>query len=172
MSTHPAWVGVGAEPGMDHCQSRLIIWVLQIVKKLPQLSYQKHPLIYNGPAAHGNHIRIVIALLKYPSGHIQLPLKFQPFGHSRRLADKSLNNIGHLFHSLLSNPVRMNGQIPPSKERKPFLFHNNLQHLPGLTSGQLVLGKEKHSHSILPLSSQFNPKRFCHLLKKAMGNLH
>ncbi len=34
MSAHPAGIGVGAEPGVDHRQGRLVIRILQIVKKL------------------------------------------------------------------------------------------------------------------------------------------
>ena len=51
MGTHPAGIGVGAEPGMNHRQGRFIIRILKILKKLPQLSHQEHALVDNSTAA-------------------------------------------------------------------------------------------------------------------------
>ena len=50
MGPLPAWIGVGAEPGMDHGDSRFVILILQVFEEETQLSYQEHALVDNGPA--------------------------------------------------------------------------------------------------------------------------
>ena len=77
----------------------------------------------------------------------------------------------HLFYCPVSNLLRMDGQISPSQELKPFLFYNNLKHLFGLISCKLILRKEKHTNTIGSLLSQLDTKKLCHLLKKTVRNL-
>ncbi len=51
MGSHPAGVCIGTEPGMNHCNGRFIILILEVRKKFPKFLHQKHTLIYNGSAA-------------------------------------------------------------------------------------------------------------------------
>ncbi len=50
MGPLPAGISVGGEAGMNHGNGGLEILILQIPEKGPQLSHQKHALIYNRPA--------------------------------------------------------------------------------------------------------------------------
>ena len=171
MGAHPARVCVGAEAGMHGCDGGLVIRVLQILKELTQLLYQKHTLVYNGTATHGYDIRIVVALLKYTTCHIQTAVKVQSFFHLCRLSDKALHNVRHLFHGLVTNLLRMGRKGSPAKELQSFLLDDNLQHLLCLISGKLILGEEEHADTVLPGLAKLNAQRLCHFLKEFVGDL-
>ena len=171
MGAHPAGVCIGAEPGMDNGNGRPVILILKILEKPPQLPYQEHPLIHNGTAAQGDHIRVLIALFKYPAHHVQFPVKVQSCLYLFRLCHKALGNVRHHFQCPLPQDFRGSGNYPPSQKGKPFLFHNDLKHLHCLVAGQLILGKEEHTHAVFPLASNVDAQRFCYFLKKAVGNL-
>ena len=47
----PSLIIIGTEPGMNHCNGRFIILILEVRKKFPKFLHQKHTLIYNGSAA-------------------------------------------------------------------------------------------------------------------------
>ena len=50
MCTLPARICVCGESGMNHCDGRFIIRILQILEKQAQLVYKKHTFINDGSA--------------------------------------------------------------------------------------------------------------------------
>ena len=79
--------------------------------------------------------------------------------------------MGHTLHRLMTQNRWHGGHLTPANEGQPLLFHNNLEHLPGLIPAKLLLGKEKHAHAVLPLLAEGDAKGLRHLLKKGMRNL-
>ena len=52
---------------LDVYKRQLIVIILQITEKLPELSYKEHSFIYDRTAGQGYHISIIAALFKYLS---------------------------------------------------------------------------------------------------------
>ncbi len=171
MSPHPAGIGVGAEPGVNHRQRRFIIRRLQIRIILAELLHQKHAFVDNRAAGQGSHISVVIALLKHPANHIEAAVKGQTRFQLLRLFHKSLHNTGHTVQRLFSKYAGIYRHHPPAKEDKPLLLNDNLKHLFRLVSGQLILGKEEHAHAVLPLPAQPDTRGLCGAFEKSVGNL-
>ena len=167
----PAWIGIGAESGMYHGNGRFIIFILQIRKKSSKLPYQKHTLVDNGPAGHGNHISIVIALLKNSSGNVQLPVKIKPFLHTFRLFDKGLHNMGHTFFRFVSQYLGIYRDFPVSQQFQAFLFGNDFKHFLCLSALYLILWEKQLCNSVFPFSPNGNVQLLTDLCKKFMGNL-
>ena len=101
---------------MHHGNGRFVIRTLQIFKERPQLSYQKHTFIYDGTAAHGYHIGIVITLFKLSSGHIQFAVKIQSAFHIFGALDKCLADIRHAVYRTLSEHLRTYGYFTPAEQ--------------------------------------------------------
>ena len=70
MCSFPAWIGVGAETGMNHGNGRFIVRALQIRKECAELSHKEHTFVNNGTTAHGYHISIIITLFKFTAHNI------------------------------------------------------------------------------------------------------
>ena len=71
----------------------------------------------------------------------------------------------------MSEGFRMNRHGSPSQELYSFLLNDDFEHLLCLIPLQLILRKEEHTDSIIPLFSQFKAQRRSCLCKKTMGNL-
>ena len=97
MCSLPAWIGVGAEPGVYHGYGRFVVLVLEISEECAELSHQEHALVDDGAAGHGYHVGVVVALLEYPPCYVELAVKFQAFLYVSRLFDKCLDDMGHAF---------------------------------------------------------------------------
>ena len=82
-----------------------------------------------------------------------------------------MRDIGHHIQGLLPQVFRSGGDHAPAEEIQSLLLHNNLEHLHGLISGQLVLWEEEHSYAVLPLASQADSRGFGGLSEEAVGNL-
>ena len=156
---------------MNHGNGGLIIGILQIVKKGTQLIYQKHAFIDDGPAGHGYHIRIIVALFEYPPGNIQLPVKFQPLFHLSRLFDKGLHDVGHTFLGLVTQHLSVYGNLTEAQEFHAFFFHDNLQHFLGLIPFQFILGQKQLGDTVFSRISNGNISLFTGFLEKTVGNL-
>ena len=147
----PAGIGVGAKSGVHQGNGGIIVRVLQIHKEGTELSHQEHSFINNGTAGHGDHIGSVVRLLKTSAGHIQPPIKGQALFYILRFLNKRLHNAGHLFQCFVSQHCWICGNLSPAKELQAFFFHDALKHLFRLTLLKYVLGKEKHTDTVLPL---------------------
>ena len=112
MRALPAGVGIGAESGMHHGNGRFIIFILQVCEEGTQLSYQEHSFVYDGPAGHGYHISIVIALLEYTAGNVETAVKLQTFLHIFRFFDKCLYDMRHTFQCFMSQNFGINRDFP------------------------------------------------------------
>ena len=149
----PAWIRIGAEPGVDRRHGRLIVRILEIREEGPELSHQEHPFVYDGPAGHGYDIRIITALLKHSPGDVQPAVKIQPFLYILRLLYKCLDNAGHTGSCLLSEDVREDRHLTPAQEFHSFFLHNDLEHFAGLVLFQLILGQEELGHAVFPFAA-------------------
>ena len=171
MGTHPARIGVGTEAGMHGCDRRLVILILQILEELAQLFYQKHTLVYNGTAAHGYDIGVIVTLLKHTARYIKTAVEIQSFLHICRLSDEALHDVRHFFNGLVTDLLRVNWKSSPAEELQSLFLDDNLQHLFGLVSGKLILGEEEHANAVFALITKLNAKRLCYLLKEFVGDL-
>ena len=149
----------------------IVVLILQIREKRPQLPHQKHPLINDGPAGHGNHVGIVVALLENPAHDVELPVERLPFFHPFRLLHESLPDGGHTFPGLMPQHGRVGRHFPPAQKFHPFLFHDDLEHLFGLAAQQFVGREEEHPHPVFPLPAGLDAGQGADLLKEAVGNL-
>ena len=156
---------------MDHCNGRFIILILKIRKESPKLPHQKHSFIHNGPAAHGHHIGIIIALFKFPTGNIKPPVKTDSGFHILGFPYKCLHDTGHTFSCLTSQNLRKYRNRPPAQKLQIFLFKNNLKHFFRLCTADLMLRKKQLGNSIFPFSANIKSLFFAYFFKKFMGNL-
>ena len=129
MGALPARVGVGAETGVYQRDCRLIIRVLQIFKKRPELSHQEHSLICNSPAGQRRHIGIVAALLEDSAHHVKTPVKINPLLNLLRTRNKSLLDTRHTFCRPASKDFPPYRDFPPSKKIHPFFPDNHFKNL-------------------------------------------
>ena len=168
MCTLPARIRVGRETGMHHRDRRFVILALQIFKERTQLANQKHAFVYDGAAAHGYHIGIVITLFKLSSGHIQFAVKIQSACHLFGTLDKRLADIRHAVDRTLSEYLRTNRHFTPSQQFQSFLLQDHFKHLSGLGPLQLLLRQKQLGNTVISLISESDPAVF---LKKSVGNL-
>ena len=171
MRSLPAWCCIGTESGVHHSDGGLKVFILQIRKELPQLSYKEHTFIYNCSAGQGYYISIVAALFKYTADNIELPVKIQALCHFLRPLNERLHNTRHTVNSCFSQYFRVNRDFSPSKEIQTFFLYNNFKNIFRLISFQLILGKKEHSHSVIPLSAESDAKRLTDLAEESVGNL-
>ena len=128
--------------------------ILQIGIKLPQLTHQKHALVHHGTGGHGNYVCIVVALFKYPSDDVQLPVKIQAPAHALRSPEKSLPDVRHAISGPLSQHIFLHRHLPPADKLHAFFLGDDLHHLHGLAPFQLVLREKEHAHAVIPRSAQ------------------
>ncbi len=171
MGTHPARICVGTETGMYGCNGRLVIRILQILKELAQLLYQEHTLVYNGTAAHGCYIGIIITLFKDAACNIETAVKLQSLLNFCRLFNEALHDIWHLFHSLVTDLFRMDRKGSPAEEFQSLFLYDDFQHFLCLISCKLILREEEHADTVLSCLSKLNTKRLCHLFEEFVGDL-
>ena len=167
----PAGVGVGAKPGMDGGNGRFIVWILKISEEGAKLSYQEHAFVHNGPAGHGDHIGVVVALLEHPSCNIKLPVKIQSLLHLLRLFDKSLLDIRHTFPSFVAQDLRMDRDLTESQKFHSFFLHDDLKHFFRLVAFQLFLREKQLCDPVLSFFSQLDICLFADFGKEFMGDL-
>ena len=163
----PAWGRVGGEPGMHHGNGAFVALLLQIRVEFPKLMHQEHPLIDHRSGGQGADIGFVIALLKHPPDHIQLPVKIQPSGQLCRSFHKALADHGHGLPGLRAQNLRFYRHIPPSKKAYPFLGADHLKELLRLTALEGIPGQEKHTHAVVAGL----PQRKAQTGEEGMGNL-
>ena len=156
---------------MNHCNSRLIVIILQITEKLPELSYKEHSFIYDRTAGQGYHISIIAALFKYTADNIQSPVKVQAFFHFLRPLNKCLHNARHTVYRSFSQYFRMNRHFTPAQEIQSFFFYNYFKNIFRLISLQLILGKKEHSHTIISFAPQSNAERLTDFAEESVRNL-
>ena len=171
MRPHPARVRICAETRMHNRNCRNIVFILQVREKLAELPHQKHAFIHNRPARKRDHVCIIITLLKYTPCYIQFAVKIKPPVYLFRTFNKRLHNTRHTFHRLMPKNIRYNWHFPPSKEFKPLLLDDYLEHFFRLVLFQFILREEEHTDSIIPLLAKFNTKRLYRFLEKFMRNL-
>ena len=151
MCSLPAWIRVGTETGMYHCNGRLVILALKIAKEGTELSYQEHTFVYDGTAVHGNYVSIIITLFKFTTCDVKHTVKGKTFFHILRFFNKCLHNARHAFECFLSKDLFTDRHFPPSKEFQSFFFDNNFENIFCLIPFQFVLWEEKHSHTVISL---------------------
>ena len=156
---------------MNHGDGRCIIRIHQVREKCTQLSYQEHTLIYDGPAGHGGHIGLHITLLELTADHIESPVIIQICRKILSSSQEGLQDHGHAVTGLASQNLRGDGNLTPCQYRRTFLCRDGLEHFPCLADLQITLGKEEHTHAVLPFSRQGHAL-LCQLLyEKLMRDL-
>ena len=156
---------------MDDGDGGIVILILQILKKRPQLPHQEHPFIDDGPAGEGDHIGIVVALFKYPAYNVKLPVKLQALFHSFRLFHKGLPDGRHTFPGFMPQHHGIRGHFPPSQEIQPFLLGNDFKHFLCLACKQFVRREKEHTDPVFPLPAKVDPGHGAGLPEETMGNL-
>ena len=154
MGPLPGGVGVGGEAGVDQGDGRLIVPVLEVLVKPPELVDQEHALIDNGAAGEGADIGGVGGLLKDPAGDIELPVEVDPPCSPVGPPHKALFDAGHLCQSLAAQDGGLHRDAPPAEELHSLFFHNDLEHLLGLAPLEPVLREEEHPDAVVPRLSK------------------
>ena len=129
MCSLPTRICVCGESGMNHCDGRFIIRILQVFEKQAQLVYQEHSFVYDGSAGQGYHIGIVVGLFKNTACHIQTAVKVQTFFHVIRTFDECLHNVWHAVYGFLSNDSRISRHFTPCQQLQTLFFYDDFKHL-------------------------------------------
>ena len=154
MSSEPWWRCVRWESWMNKSYSWLIVRILKIVVEHSELSDEKHSFIYYGLAWKWWNICVIIALLKYSSDEVELPVEIHSGLHCLRSSDERLHDTWHYIKSLFAKDTRSCWNLSPADELKAFLLYYDLEHLHSLLARQLFLWKEEHSYSIVAFLSK------------------
>ena len=171
MCSLPAWVRVGTETGMYHCNGRLVILALKITKEGAELSYQEHTFVYDGTAVHGNHVSIVITLFKFTTCDVKHTVKGKALFHILRLLNECLHDARHALFRFMTENLRENRNCTPSQKLQSLFFHDDLEHLLCLGTFDLLLREKELGYTVFSLSTNVKALFFTDLLKKFMGNL-
>ena len=145
----PGGVGVGGETGMDDGQSGLVVRVLEVGVELPQLPDQEHALIDDGAAGEGGDIGALGGVLEEPPDHIEPPVEVRTGGGLRRTGQEGLLDHGHLVQGSPAEDLGADRHLPPAQEGEALLGGDVLKQLPGLAPPLVVLGEEKHAHTVV-----------------------
>ena len=129
MCSLPAWIRVGTESGMNQCDRRVIIRILQIREKQTKLIYQEHSFISDSTAGKGCHICIICTLLKYTSYNVKLTVKINTLLYFLWPFNKSLHNARHTFNCSASKYICLYRNFSPSKEIHSFFFDDDFKNL-------------------------------------------
>ena len=171
MGSFPAGIGVGAETGMDHGDRRLVIRILQVCEEGTELPYQKHSLVYDRPAGHGNHVGVIVALLENSSGNIKFPVKVQSFFHIIRPFQKRLHDIRHTASCLFAKHLSCYRHLTETEQCQSFFSGNDLKHLFGLVPLHLILREKQLCDTIISFAADLKAFLFCHLTEEFMRYL-
>ena len=171
VGTLPAGVGVGGEAGVHHGDGRLIVRVLQVGIELAQLADEEHTLVDHGAAGTGDHIGVVVGLLKLPAGDVESAVKVQSSGQVAGALHKALLDVGHAGQRLLPQSVRLNGHLAPAEELHALLLHDDLEHLLRLVAAQGVLWEEEHTDAVVPLAAEMDALLLRHAGEEAVRDL-
>ena len=170
MRPSPAWIRVRTESGMNQCDRRVIIRILQIREEQTKLIYQEHSFISDSTAGKGCHINdrvktkalpdtrphiqirkchicIICTLLKYTSYNVKLTVKINTLFYFLWPFNKSLHNARHTFNCSASKYICLYRNFSPSKEIHSFFFDDHFEYLLCLISRKLVLWEEEHTNS-------------------------
>ncbi len=71
----------------------------------------------------------------------------------------------------MSKHCRHSGHVAPAQKFQPFLLCNDLKHLFGLISLQLILREKEGAHTVFPLAADLKTERSCHPDHKLMRHL-
>ena len=171
MCSLPAWIGIGTESGMYHRNRRFILRILKISKEGTELTYQEHTFVDNGTAAHGNHVGIIITLFKLTAGNIEHTVKWKSFFYFLRFFDKCLHDTWHTLFCFVSENLRDHRNGSPAKKLQSFFFHDDLKHLFGLGTFDLMLREEKLCDTIFSFLTDIKALFLTGFFEKFMGNL-
>ena len=171
MRSLPARSCVRTETGMYHCDSGLIILILQIPEELAELSYKEHSFVNDRTAGKRYYICIITALLKHTSDHIEAAVKVDSLFNLLRALDKRLHDARHTVNSGLSEYFRMYRHFSPAEEIQSFFLNNDFKDILRLIAFQLILRQKKHPDSVIPLAFQVNAQRLTDFLKELVGYL-
>ena len=127
VSPVPAGGGVGGEPAVHHADGGLVVLVLQVRVKQPQLLHQEHALVDDSSAGQAAHIGTLAGLLEDPAHHIQPPVKVDALVHPGRLAHEGLPDAGHTASGLVTQHLRAHGHLPPAQEGQSFLLADDFE---------------------------------------------
>ena len=167
----PARIGIGAESRVYNTDCRMVIRTIQIGVEQPQLFNQEHALIDDGTAGTGYHIGIRIALFKYHSGNVKLPVKCQPLFTVCRFFDKCLHDVRHAGKCFLSQNGRIHWHLSPAQQFQIFFLQNRFEGFHSSFVFFLGLREEEHSDSVLPFSANLHTHFFGNLGKISVGDL-
>ena len=168
----PGGVGIGGKPGVDQGNGRLVILVLKVRVKPPELMDQEHALIDDGTAGQRADIGAVpTRLLKDPPGHVELPVKLQALRHALRPLHEALLNAWHFIQRLRAQDAGFDRDRPPAQKLHALLLHDDFKHLLGLAALQAVLWEEKHADPVIPLFSKGKIPFLHSLREKPVRNL-
>ena len=156
---------------MHHRNGRAEIFLLQVTVKAPELADEKHPFVDDRSAREADDISVIVRLFKFPSHHIQPPVKRQAACHVVRLLYKALEDSRHAVSGCFPQDLRMNGHFTPAKELHSFLFRNNFKHLLRLSAVQCVMRKEKHADPVISGIRQADVFLFDRLFEEGMADL-
>ncbi len=129
MRSLPAWICVRTESGMNQCDCRLIIRILQISKEQSGAVLQETFLYNDGSAGKRCHIGIIMTLLKDSSYNIKLRSKSSPCSTFFGL---SINPcIMHGIHStaLLPSTSAFTGTSLHPRKFSPSFSDNDFENL-------------------------------------------
>ena len=171
MCSLPARVCVGTETGMYHCNGRFVILALKISEESTELSYQEHTFVYNGTAAHGNYVSIIITLFKLTAGNVKHTVKGKAFFHVFRFLDECLHDAWHTLSCLMSKNLREYRHCTPSKKLQAFFFHDDLEHLLCLGTFDLMLWEKELGYTIFSLASDLKALFLTDFFEEFMGDL-
>ena len=156
---------------MNKRDCALKILILQIGKEISKVAYKEHSLVYYCTRGKRNNVGILAALFKNSARDVEPAVKVKPFSHALGTFDKALLNIRHTVNGTLTDCVCVMGNLTPAEDIEPFLGGDNFKHLFCLIAPELVLRKEKHTHSVIALVFQLNAELFRRLLKKGVADL-
>ena len=145
---------------------------MKISIEVAELSHQEHTFIYDRPAAQGYYIGEIIGLLENPPHDIEAAVKIQPSRHIKRPFHKALHDAWHTVSGLFTEDLRLHRNLPPSEEIQPLFLHNDLKHLLGAVSFQLILRHKKHTDAVIPFLTNKNAEGIAGFPEELMGNLY
>lgn len=170
MCSLPAWICVGTETGMHHCNGRFIILTLKISEECTKLSNQEHTFVYNGTAAHGNYVSIVVYSVQTHGRQCRAYGQRQGLFHIFRFLDEYC--MMHGIHSLALCPRTSGNTGTVRHQEAPGLLFpqwSRTSSLPGHVWSHAV-GK-KLSYTIFSLAADLKALFLTDFFEEIYGDL-
>ena len=171
MCSLPAWVCVGTESGMYHCDRGFILRILQVCKESTKLSDQEHTFVNDRSAAHRNNISVVITLFKLTTCDVEHTIEWETLFDILWFFDKCLHDAWHALSCLVSEDLRDHRNVSPSEKLQSFFFHDDLEHFFCLGAFDLVLREEELCDTIFSFLTDIKALFLTGFFEKFMGDL-